>query len=92
VPQQPDDPRREALSALPSPFARALAFVAILVAGFLGGVIGWSFLSLQTDSSVWPAVAGVIGALLAAGGTAVVAVLVLRAMGEWRRLNEEQGR
>jgi protein-S-isoprenylcysteine O-methyltransferase Ste14 len=92
VPQQSDDPRREALSALPSPLARALAFVAILVAGFLGGVIGWSFMSLQTESSVWPAVAGVIGALLAAGGTAVVAVLVLRAMGEWRRINEEQGR
>jgi protein-S-isoprenylcysteine O-methyltransferase Ste14 len=92
VPQEPHDSRRDALSALPSPLARALAFVAILVAGFLGGVIGWSFLSLQTDSSVWPAVAGVIGALLAAGGTAVVAVLVLRAMGEWRQLNEEQGR
>ena len=92
MPPQPSDPRREALSALPSPLARVLAFVAILVAGFLGGVIGWSFLALQTDSDVWPAVAAVIGALLAAVGTAVVAVLVLRAMGEWRQLGEEQDR
>jgi hypothetical protein len=66
--------------------------MAILVAGFLGGVIGWSFVALQTESDLWPAVAAVIGALLAAGGTAVVAVLVLRAMGEWRQLSEEQGR
>ena len=92
MPQQPSDPRREALSALPSPLARGLAFAAILVAGFLGGVIGWSFLALQTESDVWPAVAAVVGALVAAGGTAVVAVLVLRAMGEWRQLGEEQGR
>jgi hypothetical protein len=91
VSPDPSDPRREALSALPSPLARALAFGAILLAGALGGVIGWSFVALQTDSTVWPAVAAVVGALAAAGGTAVVAVLVLRAMGEWRQLGEEQG-
>ena len=34
---------------------------------------------------------GLIGALLGAGGVAVVAVLVLRAMGEWQRIAAEQG-
>ncbi|MBV8385323.1 MAG: hypothetical protein JO155_00885, partial [Acidimicrobiia bacterium] len=32
----------------------------------------------------------VIGAVFAAGGVAVVAVLVLRAMGEWKRIQEER--
>ncbi|MCU1449758.1 MAG: hypothetical protein JWP02_1928 [Acidimicrobiales bacterium] len=32
------------------------------------------------------------GAALAAGGVAVVAVLVLRAMGEWRRIQADQQR
>jgi hypothetical protein len=30
--------------------------------------------------------------VLAAGGVAIVAVLVLRAMGEWRRIQEERER
>ena len=34
---------------------------------------------------------GVVGAVIGAGGTAVIAVLVLRAMGEWRRNLEESG-
>ncbi len=35
------------VSALPSPRARALAFVAIIVAGVAGGLIGWSFVYIQ---------------------------------------------
>ena len=34
---------------------------------------------------------GLVGAAIGAGGTAVIAVLVLRAMGEWRRTLDEQG-
>ena len=75
------------LSALPSTRARALAFAAIVVAGGAGGLIGSSFVSLQCDDcTTATGVGAVVGALTAAAGVAVVAVLVLRAMGEWRRL------
>jgi hypothetical protein len=74
------------LSALPSRRARALAFLAILVAGVCGGLIGSSFVNLQChgDCSTASGIGAVAGALAGAGGVAVVAVLVLRAMGEWR--------
>lgn len=75
------------LSAIPSTRARALAFAAILVAGVCGALIGGSFVGLQCeDCSTATGLAAVVGALVAAGGVAVVAVLVLRAMGEWRGL------
>ena len=79
------DERR--LSALPSRRARLLAFLAIVVAGACGALIGGSFVSLQCDDCDAATGAGaVVGGLVAAGGVAVVAVLVLRAMGEWRRV------
>lgn len=71
-----------------------LAFLAILVAGVCGALIGGSFVSLQCDDcDAATGVGAVVGGLVAAGGVAVVAVLVLRAMGEWRRveLREEDG-
>jgi hypothetical protein len=93
--------RPYAPSALPSTTARLLAFLAIVVGGVCGGVIGWSVTDLQCGSDERPAaeqpadeddgcdtVAGlgaVGGAVVGAGGVAVVAVLVLRAMAEWRR-------
>ena len=77
-------------SALPSTGARVLAFVAILVAGLCGGLIGWAFVDLQCaegdDCSVVAGAAGLFGAVLGAAGVAVVAVLALRAMGEWRTI------
>jgi hypothetical protein len=79
------DPRHRPLSALPSPLARALGFAAIVVGGFAGGVIGWAFLAIQTDSELWRAVGAAVCAVGAAAGTAVISVLVLRAMGEWQR-------
>jgi hypothetical protein len=86
----PDDVSRRPLSALPSPVARALAFAAIILGGLAGGLIGYGFVDLQTtsDSSVGPAIGAIVGAVLAAAGVAIVAVLVLRAMGEWRQLQE----
>jgi hypothetical protein len=107
--------RPYAPSALPSVLARWLAFVAILVGGLCGGLIGWSVTDLQCGSgahgtvvigststtapttttttpahrdsgcTTWNAGGGLIGAIVGAGGTAVVSVLVLRAMAEWRR-------
>jgi putative membrane protein len=71
----------------------ALAFVAILVGGLCGGLIGYSVTDLQCTSGCGGAKAGLgalIGALLAAGGVAVVAVLVLRAMAEWRTIQHRQ--
>jgi hypothetical protein len=94
--------------------ARVLAFVAILLGGLCGGLIGYSVSDLQCgggdgkviigpsqassttttivrnedDSdgcAAWNGGSGVLGAIVGAGGTGVVAVLVLRAMAEWRR-------
>jgi len=74
------------LSALPSPLARIIAFVSILVGGLGGALIGYKLVDIQYDGvSATPLGLGlVIGAIVTAGGTAVIAVLVLRASGEWR--------
>jgi hypothetical protein len=78
------------LSALPTARARVLAFVAIIVAGLAGGMIGWSFADLQCtgDCGTASGVGAIVGGTTAAVGVAVVAVLALRAMGEWRRIQE----
>lgn len=102
-------------TALPSVAARALAFVAILLGGLCGGLIGYAVTDLQCgtpeaavqlDGEGRPvrgaaiperdaddaagcrtlaAVGGLVGAAVGAGGVAIVSVLVLRAMAEWRR-------
>jgi hypothetical protein len=89
MPPVPDDRR---LSALPSVRARGLAFLAILVAGLAGGLIGSSYVNLtcEGDCGTAQGLGAVGGAVFAAGGVAVVSVLVLRAMGEWRRVQSEQ--
>ncbi len=80
------------LSALPSRAARALAFAGIVVAGVAGALIGWAFVDVQcTGRCATPTTIGaVVGGLAGALGTAVVAVLVLRAMGEWRELGDRR--
>jgi hypothetical protein len=80
------------LSALPSVQARVLAFAAILIAGVVGGLIGYGFVDLQCegDCATPNGLGALIGGVFFAGGVAVVAVLTLRAMGEWRRIREEQ--
>jgi len=84
----PEEARR---SALPSVRARVLAFAAIALAGGCGGLIGWAFVSLQcTGGCQAPkAIGAVSGSLMASVGVAVVAVLGLRAMGEWKRLQDQ---
>jgi hypothetical protein len=73
-------------SALPSVRARVLAFLAILVAGGCGALIGYGVVDVQCERDCTTAIGlgAVVGAALAAAGVAVVAVLTLRAMGEWR--------
>ncbi|MDQ1396798.1 MAG: hypothetical protein QOG64_2057 [Acidimicrobiaceae bacterium] len=80
------------LSALPSVQARAVAFLAILVAGLAGALIGYSFVKLQCHGACGTpnGIGAVVGGAAGAGGVAVVAVLTLRAMGEWRTIKEER--
>ena len=84
-PSEPD-------TALPSVFARALAFGAIIVAGVCGGLIGYAFVDLQCegDCTVPAGLFGLLGAVVAATGVGVVSVLALRAMGEWRRTEQPE--
>ena len=79
-------------SALPSTGARVLAFVAILVAGLCGGLIGYAVVDLQCegDCTVTAGLVGLLGAVLFAAGVGVVAVLALRAMGEWREIQHRE--
>jgi hypothetical protein len=80
-PESPD----YAPTSLPSTGARVLAFVAILVGGLCGGLIGYGFTDLQCtgDCTVLAGSAGLLGAVIGAVGVGVVAILALRAMGEW---------
>jgi len=80
------------LSALPPVAARVIAFVAILLGGLAGGLIGYALVELQySGDSVVPAGLGLlVGAVVCAAGLAVVAVLALRAMGEWREINDRE--
>jgi hypothetical protein len=79
-------------SSLPSVGARVLAFAAILVGGVCGGLIGYSITDLECvgDCSTNKALGGAIGAVIGAFGVAVVAVLALRAMGEWKTIQERE--
>ena len=77
-------------SALPSTGARVLAFLAILVGGVCGGLIGFAVTDLQCSGGcgTGKGIGGVVGALVGSLGVAVVAVLALRAMGEWKTIQE----
>jgi len=81
------------LSALPSVGVRIGAFVAICLSGLAGALIGYSLISLQCegDCSVPLGLGILVGAVIAAGGMAIVAVLVMRALGEWREVNDRTG-
>lgn len=87
-PHRDTDPRP--LSALPSPAARIAAFVTIVLGGLAGGLIGYALVNVQCSGScALPlGLGGFVGAVTAAAGTAIVAVLVLRAMGEWHELQD----
>lgn len=80
-------------TSLPSRGARALAFVAILVGGLCGGLIGYGFTDLQCEDGCTAVAGGVglLGAVVGAVGVGVVAILALRAMGEWRTVQHRDG-
>jgi hypothetical protein len=78
------------LSAIPTPLARALAFGAVLVGGLCGGLIGYGLVSVQCSGDCGlPLGLGILaGAVVCAIGMSIVAVLVLRAVGEWREIDD----
>lgn len=81
--------------ASPPVWARLLAVASIVISGAAGGLIGWSVFDLQCsgDCATGSAIAGVVGAVACAVGVAVVAVLTLRAMSEWRAIeNRDRAR
>lgn len=80
------------LSAIPPVAARVIAFVAILLGGLAGGLIGYALVDLQCDGDCGLAkgIGLLTGALLCAGGMAIVGVLALRAMGEWREITDRE--
>jgi len=84
------DDQSRPLSALPTVGVRISAFVAICLSGLAGALIGYSLISLQCEGNCGvPLGLGIlIGAVVAAGGMAVVAVLVMRALGEWREIED----
>jgi len=85
-------PEPRPLSAIPPVTARIIAFVAILVGGLAGALIGFALVDLQCEGECTVAKGlGLLGgAIVSAGGTAIVAVLTLRAMGEWREIADRE--
>jgi hypothetical protein len=73
-------------SQLPSVLARVLAFVSVLVGGAAGGLIGYAFAELGDIGGAAAGAITLVSALICAGGVAVVAVLTLRAFGEWETI------
>ena len=79
-------------SELPSVAARVLAFLAVFIGGAAGGLIGYAFADLGGFEGAGMGAVTLLAALVGAGGVAVVAVLTLRALGEWRTIRERSGR
>ena len=80
------------LSAIPPVVARVIAFVVILLGGLAGGLIGYALVDLQCDGdcTVWKGAGLLVGAVSCAAGMAIVAVLALRAMGEWQEISDRE--
>ncbi len=80
------------LSAIPSVGVRIAAFAAICLSGLAGALIGGPLVRLQCDGNCGtPIGIGIlIGALVAAGGMAIVSVLVMRALGEWHETTDRE--
>jgi hypothetical protein len=100
APADPDRARRVAAEdpgavapTLPSTGARVLGFLAILAAGAAGGFIGYAVADLQCtgDCTVSRGLGGLVGAVIAAVGVAIVVQLALRAMHEWRVIEAQGG-
>ena len=90
--ESPNQSRLNSLkSAAPSRSARILSFLAIVLSGFCGGLIGYTVTDLQCsgDCVVLSSSVGIAGAAIAAIGVGIICILTLRAMSEWKT-NEQQ--
>jgi len=94
APGRPSEQSPERLSSddvtppmLPSRWAFLLAFGGVVLAGILGGIIGFGIADVSSQSDLSHLIGAFVGAVIGAGGVGIVAVLVLRAMAEWRRQN-----
>ena len=85
-------PEQRPLSAIPPVTARIIAFATILLGGLAGSIIGYTLVDLQCDGdcSLARGLGLLTGAVVCAGGMAIVAVLALRAMGEWREIADRE--
>ena len=75
--------------------APGLAFVSVLLGGAASGLIGYAFADVGGLEGAAVGALTLVAALIGAGGVAVVAVLTLRAFGEWetiRSRDERRGR
>ena len=82
--QPPDDAGAHPYAA--SRGALIGAFLAVVVAGLSGAAIGYGLVGIgcSGECSTVSGVGALLGGLVAAGGVAVVAVLLLRSMAEWK--------
>jgi hypothetical protein len=69
------------------------AFLAVVVGGLSGAAIGFGLVGIDCtgDCGTPQGIGAIVGGLAGAVGVAIVAVLVLRAMAEWRRGGTRQG-
>src|SRR5262249_15402158 len=77
----------DAPPTLPSRTAFLLAFLSVVVAGCFGVIIRYGLADISADggSGAQAVLGALVGAVLAAGGVGIVAVLVLRAQAEWNK-------
>jgi hypothetical protein len=75
VPEHPNVPHRATV---------VLALGAVLVAGILGAIIGYRVVQVDGQDGMALVVGALVGGAVAAFGASLVAVLVMRAMAEWR--------
>ena len=63
-----------------------LAFLAVVVGGLSGVAIGYGLVGIdcQADCGTAKGIGALVGGLIGAGGVAIVAVLVMRALAEWQ--------
>ncbi|MCU1457666.1 MAG: hypothetical protein JWL73_1758 [Actinomycetia bacterium] len=87
-----DDPEADEIPVPPPTMASTTAmigaFVAVMLAGAFGATIGYGLVDISArgkDPGFSAVIGMVIGAAIGAGGVAVVAVLVLRTMGDWAK-------
>jgi len=71
----------------PQRSAFLLAYAGVVLTGLVGALIGygWGEIGCRGDCGSAPAISMIVGGILGATGAGVIAVLVLRAMAEWRR-------